>query len=204
MAETNRFRIAYQPSLWPNATDVEDFKRSAYSDSSEIRSAINALDTFLFRNYPQKSAAETITGKWTFSDDVSLSGTHVLDLGTWSTFLRNTSGGFYLQSTDFSSATGEYNIYAAGGRLLLDLGPSHTSSLSELRIGASGSIDLYLNCNKLGFYGHATTTRQSAGTTISSRTAGAAYGATEQTMLQEAHDTARLVQALLKATGLGS
>lgn len=41
----------------------------------------------------------------------------------------------------------------------------------------------------------------SAITTLTSSTAGGTYGATEQTMLQEAHDTARQVLAALKGIG---
>ncbi len=66
-----------------------------------------------------------------------------------------------------------------------------------------GDVQLAASSSKIGFYGSAGAVKP---TTVSAtpvaRTASAAYGATEQAMLQEAHDTIRTLVAALRTLGL--
>lgn len=54
----------------------------------------------------------------------------------------------------------------------------------------------------VGFHGSAAVSQQSIGAALTPGVAGGAYGATEQAMLQEAHDRARTITAALIACGL--
>lgn len=66
----------------------------------------------------------------------------------------------------------------------------------------AGDIDVVAGVVKMAGTQVLTTQQTGIGTTPPVRTAGATYGATEQTMLQEAHDMARLLATKLKVHGL--
>lgn len=84
---------------------------------------------------------------------------------------------------------------------------TRTAKWSAFVIDAGGARTLWVAASDgtqglLGFHGVDAVARQAIGATLASRTAGATYGATEQTMLQEAHDRARTITAALIACGL--
>ena len=57
---------------------------------------------------------------------------------------------------------------------------------------------------KIGFWGATPVAQQTGPTALASSTSGASYTGVEQTMLQEAHDTARLTLALLRTIGIAA
>lgn len=113
-----------------------------------------------------------------------------------------TSAGMVLNTPSSSSVALAVNAtavatFAAGSVTLADATNIvvHTTTGTKFGTGAG---------QKIGFWNAPPVAQQTGPTALSSRTAGASYTATEQTMIQEAHDTARLTLALMRTIGLAA
>lgn len=154
-------------------------------------------------NLTDKTANETVSGAWHYSTSLQA------DYGSSVYFQSQRSTGFPPVTTSptfkFQPASGGLAVmassdwYSGMGIIIGDVG-------TEINLTINGSLipnnALQHNGTTVGFYGTTPATQGAVGSTPSSRTAGAAYGGTEQTMLQEAHDMARLLATKLKLTGI--
>lgn len=155
-----------------------------------VRFTINNSAVVVFRDSPQKLLEFVSSVVW-------FTGTTTVTAGN-TTIGRTTYGqAFNLQVgyMRFSIADVEsFRITTSGVQLAEGL---------DFHVGtATGSKVFATNLQKGGFWGATPVVQQAGPATPGAATAGAAYGATEQTMLQTVYDAAIAAISLLKTIGL--
>lgn len=130
--------------------------------------------------------------------DHQSSGTPAAGFGTGITIRAKSST---TNAQDQAKITSEWIVATHASRTsrLKLLASDSGGDREGVRVESNGTVAL------LSFFGAAAVV-QPAGVTaaLATRTAGATYGATEQTMLQEAHDMARTLAVAIRALGLAA